>query len=71
MFSKFILTYGFIVVTFVAVIIYVFRDFVGAQFSKDPLVIEQFLINMPYLAVLFVFDCIHATQLGVIKGLGL
>ena len=71
MFSKFIIFYAWLIMVMVSCTMYIQRDFVSAFFSKDPLVINEIQRIMPYLAVFIVVDCVHAAQLGVIKGLGL
>lgn len=51
--------------------IFLSRDFVCSLFSKDPKVIEELLRIVPVFCVFICIDCVHAVQLGVIKGLGL
>lgn len=70
-FSKFIVAYGFVFILLLSSAIYIKRDFVSSIFTKDPKIVAIMLQIMPYYCMQICFDCIHAIQMGVIKGLGL
>ena len=62
--------YGIITGTFIALIGFLFYDFIGEIFTKEPAVLEQFyhvfwivLITQPISAITFIFD-------GMFKGMG-
>ena len=62
--------YGFFMGMIIAVLGFVFYDFIGQIFTKDPLVLEQFyhvfwivILTQPISAITFIFD-------GMFKGMG-
>jgi putative MATE family efflux protein len=62
--------YGFFMGMIIAVFGFVFYDFIGRVFTKDPLVLEQFyhvfwivILTQPISAITFIFD-------GMFKGMG-
>ena len=62
--------YGLITGTIIALLGFVFYDFIGQLFTKDPAVLEQFynvfwivLLSQPISAITFIFD-------GMFKGMG-
>ena len=68
--SRKLTKYGLIMGTIIAIIGFVFYNFIGHIFTKDPLVLEQFyavfwilILTQPINAVTFIFD-------GMFKGMG-
>ena len=62
--------YGFFIGIIIAIFGFVFYDFIGQIFTKDPLVLEQFyhvfwivILTQPISAITFIFD-------GMFKGMG-
>ena len=62
--------YGFFMGMIIAILGFVFYDFIGQIFTKDPLVLEQFyhvfwivILTQPISAITFIFD-------GMFKGMG-
>ena len=62
--------YGFFIGMIIAIFGFVFYDFIGQIFTKDPLVLEQFyhvfwivILTQPISAITFIFD-------GMFKGMG-
>jgi putative MATE family efflux protein len=62
--------YGFFMGMIIAVLGFIFYDFIGQIFTKDPLVLEQFyhvfwivILTQPICAITFIFD-------GMFKGMG-
>ncbi len=70
MLSSKLAKYGFFMGMIIAVLGFVFYDFIGQIFTKDPLVLEQFyhvfwivILTQPISAITFIFD-------GMFKGMG-
>ena len=68
--SKKLTKYGLFTGVIIAVLGFVFYDFIGQIFTKDPLVLEQFyhvfwivILTQPISAITFIFD-------GMFKGMG-
>jgi len=68
--SKKLTKYGFFIGMIIAVFGFIFYDFIGQIFTKDPLVLEQFyqvfwivILTQPISAITFIFD-------GMFKGMG-